>query len=162
MSLAEHVKAEAEAIKSFRPNSKFNYCCPQHLVAEFGVEFKEVLDHRRGEGPAKQCFSNSFKLALANDDLTYCEGYATGPKIGGIPVHHAWCVNTQGQVIDVTTANCEEYFGIPFTEEAMIHHGLYDGEYWSVIDNWKADWPLLNMSEEEIRKLCAPLGEAES
>lgn len=161
MSLAEQVKMDAETIKNLRLNSKFNYCCPQHLVAEFGIEFKEVLDYRRGEGPPKQCFSNTFKACLADESLIYCEGYATSPQVGGIPIHHAWCVNEQGQVIDLTT-NLEDYFGIPFTHKAMLDHGLYDGECWSLIDNWKAGWPILNMSEEKIRNLCAQPGAAES
>lgn len=49
-------------------------------------------------GTPKQCFDNAYKLASRRSDLRYVEGWA----LGIIPVHHAWCVDAEGNVIDNT------------------------------------------------------------
>lgn len=48
----------------------------------------------------KECFSNAVELALKNDFL-YCEGIAVSSDLM-FPIHHAWCVDTEGEVIDPT------------------------------------------------------------
>src|SRR5688500_4268594 len=51
-------------------------------------------------GPKRQCYQNAGTLVVESPDLTYVEGYAQPPGLP--PVHHAWCVDAEGRVIDNT------------------------------------------------------------
>lgn len=98
----------------------------QRLMAEYGVE----------PGELKDCFANAGRecvfRAASTPHLTYVEGFAAGV----IPVHHAWLVTDDGQVIDPTwgTGRASERFeelgsndigpgvayrGIPVDQEAL-------------------------------------------
>jgi len=70
-------------------------------------------------GPQRQCYLNAGTLALENADLTYVEGYAQ--PLRGLPVHHAWCVDAEGRVIDNTFTDPEaaQYFGVPLTTKTL-------------------------------------------
>lgn len=70
-------------------------------------------------GPKRQCYQNAGTLAIENVGLTYVEGYAQPPGLP--PVHHAWCLDTQGRVIDNTFTDPEDsqYFGVPLTAETL-------------------------------------------
>lgn len=73
---------------------------------------KQVLEHgkpgiwtpydaeRWGEkGRLKECFRNAYRKAIDHPELTYVEGYAT---VNGLPVHHAWLLDPDGNVQDPT------------------------------------------------------------
>ncbi|MBI3675185.1 MAG: hypothetical protein HY243_01025 [Proteobacteria bacterium] len=69
-------------------------------------------------GRPKECYFNSLKLALLQDDLTYCEGFVVIPlsKSRMTDVEHGWCVTKSGTVIDVTLEKPGlAYFGVPYT-----------------------------------------------
>lgn len=70
-------------------------------------------------GPKRQCYQNAGTLAIENSDLTYVEGYAQPPGLP--PVHHAWCVDAEGFVIDNTFVDPEDaqYFGVPISPPAL-------------------------------------------
>ena len=82
----------------------------------------------RGRGYRKQtpqyCFHNSWNYSLIFPDLTYYEGYAYS---GLMAVHHAWCVDPDGLVVDPTwrAKNYKlpedkwEYFGVGFDSRAL-------------------------------------------
>lgn len=81
-------------------------------------------------GRMKECFSNAAHLLDIHDGLTYVEGYGFTPGVP-FPVHHAWCVNSKGEVIDNTwrdPAQCQ-YIGVAFTREELSEqlclHGVY-------------------------------------
>lgn len=65
----------------------------------------------------KMCFANCFKLAMENQDkLAYCEGYVLSSDLP-IPIHHAWCVEEDGTLIEPTIGDKAEgetitYFGV--------------------------------------------------
>jgi hypothetical protein len=64
----------------------------------------------------KYCFANARTLAgSSRRHLAYVEGFATVPDLP-IPIHHAWCMDRVGTVIDVTFREPEHavYLGIPF------------------------------------------------
>jgi hypothetical protein len=71
------------------------------------------------QGPKRQCYQNAGTLAIENSDLTYVEGYAQPPGLP--PVHHAWCVDAEGFVIDNTFTDPEDaqYFGVPISPPAL-------------------------------------------
>lgn len=71
-------------------------------------------------GRPKECYFNSLKLALLEDDLTYVEGFVVIPLGEGRmgDVEHGWCVTKGGMVIDVTLKKPGlAYFGVPYTEK---------------------------------------------
>lgn len=63
------------------------------------------------------CFMNAIHAAESDPNLTYCEGWASYH----IPVHHAWCVDRIGRVVEVTWRretgvlwSERTYVGVPF------------------------------------------------
>jgi hypothetical protein len=84
------------------------------------------------------------------DKYSYVEGYA----MGVIPVHHAWCVDKDGNVIDTTWSATERvpgtmrakvgtwYFGVEF-DLGYVCSCRYRSKHDCVIDNWKLGFELL-------------------
>ena len=79
--------------------------------------------------PRKQCFKNAFALANSNPNvLAYVEGLAL---TSGIPLHHAWCVDRDGNVIEPTWRPDlgQAYFGVALDIDALRAHVLAKGTY---------------------------------
>lgn len=83
-------------------------------------------------GYKRQCYQNAAKLLEEDSTLTYAEGYAYLP--GLIPVHHAWCIDAEGRVVDNTWDNPEnaEYFGIPMSRECVLNY-LAEASHWGIL-----------------------------
>ena len=67
------------------------------------------------------CFMNATRDALNNSDRTYVEGYIT---IHGVPIQHAWTVDSSGRIHDPTITPSEHvagYFGVPFSTDYVLH-----------------------------------------
>jgi hypothetical protein len=101
-----------------------------HLLAEFGQPWRLG---RATPGRPNACFANAMTCALQHEDLRYVEGYAILWSVG-LYVHHGWCVDRAGRVVDVTWPRLGgAYFGIPFrreyvearrrAQESLEHHG---------------------------------------
>lgn len=86
------------------------------LLASRGAAYEgSPQDHGFKKGTPKECFSNALHLALDNHML-YAEGFATHPKLGGIPIEHAWCVSADGEVVDNTWSYPDAvYYGLVFS-----------------------------------------------
>jgi len=89
--------------------------------AKFLVNAGRVYTERRtkhpyGKKPPGQCYLNAFELALAHPELSYCEGRAL--SMGIVPLEHAWCVDADGKVVDVTREEYDtvDYVGVAFSE----------------------------------------------
>src|SRR5581483_4835475 len=68
--------------------------------------------------PDQQCFKNAAKLALQEQWL-YVEGFGSN----GHPIHHAWCVNARGRVVEPTWENPgTAYFGLALTATALASY----------------------------------------
>ena len=106
-----------------------------------------VLTHGREWGPRiavpdgapstdKECFNNAASMVLDGryKGLTYVEGYATAM----LPLHHAWVVDVDGQVIDPTWDDHPdaEYFGVAFDVE-YVRREVLRTETWGVL--WEHD-----------------------
>ena len=99
----------------------------------------------------KGCFSNAQKLVLKDttEQLVYVEGYAYGPA-QCFPMHHSW-VTLNDKVIDTSWGpvygklpETWRYFGASFSREDIAKSCLLrKGELWSIIDDWKNKWPVL-------------------
>lgn len=95
-------------------------------------------EYERGE--IKLCFMNAARLAWEDADLTYCEGYAT---TGLLPVHHAWCIDLDGLVVDPTWQYDHDgyardpttwaYIGVSFPADTL-NRALVETETWGVLD----------------------------
>ncbi len=85
------------------------------------------------KGEECQCYRNAALLMMEHPELTYVEGYACGAVL---PVHHAWCVTKQGEVIDTTWPYHEEdlYYGIPINREFLLGNMLRTKRY-GILDN---------------------------
>lgn len=121
-------------------------------------------------GPIRQCYENAGALALERPELTYVEGYAYPP--GLIPVHHAWCVDRQGRVIDNTLASAahSEYFGVPVSRD-HLYETVGQRKHWGILvehmtarhlaacleDVQAGAWPASEEAAAAMRELLRPL-----
>lgn len=83
------------------------------LYLRLGRPFAQTAASARvRQGKLGQCYRNAALLCMSRPELAYCEGYAQ-PE-GLIAVHHAWCIDEQGNVSDSTWGAEEgnEYFGV--------------------------------------------------
>jgi hypothetical protein len=121
------------------------------FLLEHGKKF-EVTDQSFPRlGAFKECFMNSAKLAMEDSSLAYCEGYADGV----IPVHHAWCVDKAGRVVDPTWESGQHYFGIKFQLDYVLQVTEDTGYWASVLDNYHQHWPLLTGKDPIAKALAA-------
>ena len=100
-------------------------------------------------GEQSQCYCNSYRMFL-EAGFSYAEGIAV-PK-GLIPVHHAWCIDTEGQVRDPTWKDAADaqYFGVIFKESFVFKVAL-EIKVYGILDNL---WMLgKNRSVQEVKDL---------
>lgn len=127
---------------SYPPNAPFKYS-QDSLIREKGQAFAMFEGTYEGKrGTPHHCFENASKHVIQNNSrldvmggpsakLTYVEGYV---NVAGVPIHHAWAVNTRGQVIDPTIkpGPIRGYFGVPFTD-AYVQSTALRTKYWGII-----------------------------
>ena len=114
---------------------------PQHtihsFVIEHGVYFQGTpLPDYCEKMEAKECFYNCTILS-SSTGLTYVEGFVVRKDIN-FPIHHAWCIDDDGTVIDPTLddpENCE-YFGIPLHPDFVLEQVEISGMA-GILDNYK-------------------------
>jgi len=81
-------------------------------------------------GQMKECFSNSANAALADFSLTYYEGLAVSSSLP-MPIHHAWCVQEGGGIVDLTWADPSDcvYMGIAVPLATLCEELQTNGVY---------------------------------
>jgi hypothetical protein len=93
-----------------------------------------------GGGTPQQCYENAALAVLADDDLTYVEGYVS---VHGVPIAHAWAINAEGVVRDPTfapegiggkprTSFVKGYFGVPI-QTAFLEKTLLRSKYYGIL-----------------------------
>jgi len=119
------------------------YTSYEGLVLDQGRAYEpQVKPGWAQRGAPKWCYDNTFRLVQRDrgrHGLVYCEGYAilAGPDWVGIPVQHAWAVDADGRVVDVTWPHPElsAYYGIAFDWIEVCRFsvrwgaGILPGEY---------------------------------
>jgi 2'-5' RNA ligase len=99
------------------------------IIRDEGRYWKPISDRlppgvRRGS--PNNCFGNALDVARAHRDLIYVEGYAN-PK-GLFPLKHAWVVDGNGTVYDVTWSEPgTEYYGIAFDVDWLSNYVARSG-----------------------------------
>jgi hypothetical protein len=64
----------------------------------------------------KACFQNARRLAGRYRSLRYVEGFATTNHMPGWPIHHGWCIDRTGGVVDPTWTDGSAYYGVIFSK----------------------------------------------
>lgn len=110
---------------------------------------------------ARECYMNAAKYVILNDDdWSYYEGYWMW-NAGAFPVHHAWLVDADGNVIDLTAEDCDrhaddsepsadEYFGMMVPTWFVRQEAVRTMEWGVVSDRW-----MQYLAEEEEREKAA-------
>lgn len=73
-------------------------------------------------GRLGECFRQARELSMLRPEcFTYVEGYAYSRKDRCYPVHHAWCVDQDGNVVDPTWSqpSVGVFAGVPFRDEVL-------------------------------------------
>lgn len=118
--------------------------CPMwDFLAQHGVEMfahpKLPGKYHEWKGPMKQCFHNAANAAFHEPELIYCEGYASSI----IPTLHAWCLDPEGRVLELTWSKpATDYFGIPFKLKFLVQQAIANEEY-GLIDQMKNHFALV-------------------
>lgn len=80
----------------------------------------------------KQCFQNATLEVLRDPSLTYVEGYVDTI----IPIHHAWVLTPEGDILDPTLrvkgrhgGAPKDYWGIPFSFDYLMDTIRANGVY---------------------------------
>jgi hypothetical protein len=117
---------------------------PEAWILKLGSTGKSAeLPAAVKRGTIGHCFENAAKLALADEDLTYVEGFAVPGEMGMFPLHHAWVVDEDDNVIDPTWSMPEHgsYFGVKFSM-IELSAALLKNEHWGILSNgvtWDAE-----------------------
>lgn len=131
--LRDYVKMTADFMNRNPRAEGQAFSGPHDIVMKLG-RFFEPADRPSWlkKGKDKLCFMNAAQLADRHRDLTYVEGFAVPSGIG-IPMHHAWCVDKDGKVLDNTWAKKgQAYFGVAFDTRYLWdalaktrHYGMF-------------------------------------
>jgi hypothetical protein len=89
-------------------------------------------------GAPQFSYWNCQQLVLADNSLTYVEGYALHADVG-FPISHAWLLAPDGYAIDPTWDSPGCYFGVPLStawvesvlaaRHRMDNLSIFDGNY---------------------------------
>lgn len=124
-----------DLVRHLQIMTKFWRSSSQHQANPNWMSIEElVLTHGRiwrsqpysgFRGKMKACFKNATHLVYDDDGyadggFTYVEGFAIGLAV--ISVQHAWCIDREGGVVDMTWDEPENaiYCGIPFKRKYLV------------------------------------------
>jgi hypothetical protein len=131
----------AQCVAMMRNNpmqAELPYCSPMDVVLQHGRHWEAFSATQWSRGEPQQCFANAQRLALLHPQLTYVEGYA----MSVIPLHHGWCVDAEGRVVDPTWSDePREYFGVPILTRYVRKLALASGHWSALFDNWTVEPP---------------------
>jgi hypothetical protein len=141
--LIEYLKNYIELIKTLNRN----ILSIEEFIYENGKEFTEIVEvNKKYFGKMKECYKNALLLSVEEQDLFYCEGFATFRTLP-LPLLHAWCVDKNRKVYDPTWTDGTEYYGVSFDRE-FVFARILKNKGGSIIDDWKHHWPLLSGKEK--------------
>lgn len=148
--LVEQTKMVADMQRGHRPDLPF--LTQNEFILKYAqfYDYHELPDCYEKMTP-NQCYHNASKMAMKHKNLVYVEGIAIIPT-APIPIAHAWCVERgSNKVLELTADSLRIYYGVSF-KTSYVRQNYMEGRV-GLIDHWEKDWPLLRMSEEEVRKV---------
>lgn len=92
----------------------------------------------------RQCFNNALLMACWYPNLRYCEGLAHGV----LPVHHAWCLDENDEVVDPTWKLKDRelseigYYGVVIPTE-VVRMAVITVDRSGILDLWGDGHPFL-------------------
>lgn len=107
--------------------------------------------------PIGLCYMNATKDALYRPDRTYVEGLIT---VHGVPIEHAWTVDSKGQIYDSTIRPDEKvtgYYGVPFTN-AYLKNAMQKNKVYGLLgqESRKTIGPLLSGAARNFKQNADP------
>jgi len=154
MSEITTIKQHLESRIEFLRSKGINHCgingyfCIMDFILQHGREWNPgTVCWAKGR---RDCFRHASKAALRNRDYTYVEGFAALL----IPVHHAWLVDKNGNVIETTWPMMGSgYYGIPFRAD-WVRTQQRESDCLSIIDQWTYDWKTMRTPKGQwLRKI---------
>jgi hypothetical protein len=115
----------------------------QQFVLDYGWWYEPAgLPEHVHPGTSQECHKNATVLALEDDSLVYCEGYALF-KGSSLPTIHAWVTDGQETAIDNTWPQPGvAYAGVPFRIAFVSMTGLKNRGFGSLLDDYMNGYPL--------------------
>jgi len=122
--------------QTMQSEHRFRYLDKYGTYMPLGGKLPRYYPHK-----PKKCFRNAGQLAMGNDSYTYCEGVAEVTP--GFFIHHAWCLDSTGRVVDPTWQRdgiANRYFGVAVPTDVMIRLQFAPGHEWdAILDDLEAD-----------------------
>jgi hypothetical protein len=119
------IQVDENEFKQSLIDSGFGMVKPYAFLLKYGSVFTETAPLPVGvRRIAGKCYANSGKLAgRSQGTYFYCEGVAISD--GGGPIEHAWCVDSQRRVVEVTwKAPGDVYLGVVFRRKYLAELAL--------------------------------------
>lgn len=115
----------------------------QQFVLDYGWWYEPAeLPERVPPGTLQQCHKNAADLAMEDESLVYCEGYALF-KGSSLPTLHSWVTDGQARAIDNTWPQPGvAYAGVPFRVTFVTITALKNHAIGSLLDDYQNDYPL--------------------
>jgi hypothetical protein len=135
----------------------------QRFVLEYGWWYEPAeLPKHVSLGTPQQCHKNAMDLAMADDSLIYCEGYALF-KGSSLPTLHAWVTDGQGEAIDNTWPQAGvAYAGVPFRVGFVTTTALKNDAIGSLLDDYTNGYPLRGDLGDRPEEWLEPRGGGKS
>lgn len=122
---------------------------PAEWMLQHGRAFAADDETYQGKrGAQHQCFQNAGRAALADDSLTYVEGYVS---VHGVPLEHAWNTDASGRLIDPTLKDgrgVQGYFGAPI-KTSYLRETVLKNKIWGVL-GYESGFSYLKDSPERV------------
>lgn len=116
-AISEFRNVLRDTVKMWETTGNKNAGMIERVVYTIGIDcISQSLPSKYKSGRPNACFMNTSMVVHRHKNLRYCEGFAC--RIGfSYPIHHAWAIDGENRVIDVTWTDPEKgvYIGVPFT-----------------------------------------------
>ena len=149
-TIRKHLRLVLDAAGPIRRSSRPLPAPAAFLVRHGRMWTSAPLPSGIPSGTRGECYRNAFRLATEHPGLSYAEGIALDPHLG-VPLEHAWCVDTARKVVDPTweRPECGSYYGVAFDLPTLNRIALNTRIYGVFgMGEWKAAAELLASDQQ--------------